>query len=131
MLMGKIKRLKIRNDYMAYIYLLPALLLMIVFTVYPIVNTIMTSFEYNYQFLTGDFVRYSARHYMDIFLDPVFRRALYNTLFIAFICVPASMLVALILSLWLNSIEKLKGFYATVFYLPQVTNVIAVGMVFA
>ena len=115
----------------AYLYLLPAFVLMAVFTFYPIVNTLITSFKLDYRFLTGDFLRFSAQHYLDILADPVFRRACLNTLFIAFVCVPCSMLSALLVSLGLNSITRLRSFLATLYYLPQVTNVIAAGMVFS
>jgi multiple sugar transport system permease protein len=115
----------------AYLYLLPAFLLLLVFTFYPVINTIITSFRFNYRFLTGDFLYFSTQHYIDIVSDPVFRRAVANTAFIAFICVPASMITALITALLLHSVKKFKGFFTTLYYLPQVTNVIAAGMVFA
>lgn len=123
--------LKKRRDYQAYLYLVPALLLMAVFTIYPVINTMVTSFKEGYRFLTGDFIRFSFQNYIDILHDPVFRRAVMNTCFIAFICVPVSMLVSLVIALMLNSIKRLRNFLLTLFYLPQVTNVIAAGMVFA
>jgi multiple sugar transport system permease protein len=116
---------------MAYLYLLPAFLLLAVFTIYPLVNTILTSAKLDYRFLTGEYMRVSLSHYADIMTDPIFRRAVINTAFIAFVCVPLSMLSALITALLLNSIKKLRGFFATLYYLPQVTNVIAAGLVFA
>ena len=115
----------------AYLYLLPALLLMALFVFYPIVNTIVTSTKLDYRFLTGDFVRYSAENYRKILSDPVFHRACLNTAFLVFICVPFSILVSLAVALWLNSIRRLHSFFATLYYLPQVTNTIAAGMVFA
>lgn len=123
--------LRKRRDYQAYLYLVPALLLMAVFTIYPVINTIFTSFKEGYRFLTGDFIQFSFQNYIDILHDPVFRRAIMNTCFIAFICVPVSMLVSLVIALLLNSIKRLRNFLLTLFYLPQVTNVIAAGMVFA
>lgn len=131
MLKSKRSKLHVRYDYTAYIYLLPAFILLAVFTIYPMINTVITSFKYDYRFLTGGFTAFSIKYYLDIFKDPIFIRALWNTLFLAFICVPASMLSALLVSLLLNSIKKLQGFFVTLFYLPQVTNVIAAGMVFA
>ena len=119
------------RDGIAYIYLLPAFALMAVFVFYPIVNTIITSGKTGYKFLTGDFVRYGLDTYQAILSDPVFHRACINTAFIVFICVPASMLLALGIALLLNSIDRLRDFFVTLFYLPQVTNVIAAGMVFA
>lgn len=115
----------------AYIYLLPAFALMAVFVFYPIVNTIITSGKNGYRFLTGDFLRYGLENYRVIFTDPVFHRACLNTGFIAFVCVPVSMICALALALLLHSIKRFQKLYVTLFYLPQVTNVIAAGMVFA
>ncbi len=120
-----------RVDNTAYLYLLPAFLLLAVFTIYPLVNTILTSAKLDYRFLTGEYVRVSLNHYADIMKDPIFRRAIINTAFIAFVCVPLSMFSALVTALLLNSIKKLRGFFTTLYYLPQVTNVIAAGLVFA
>ncbi len=66
-------------------------------------------------------MRVSLRHYADIMADATFLRAVFNTAFIAFVCVPLSMLSALATALLLNSIKKLRGFFTTLYYLPQVT----------
>lgn len=113
-----------------YIYLLPAFILMAIFVLYPIINTIITSLKLDYRFLSGDFIEYSLKTYKEIMTDKVFHRACLNTLFLVFICVPVSMLFSLGISLLLNSIKKLNALFVTLFYLPQVTNVIAAGMVF-
>ncbi|NBD24846.1 carbohydrate ABC transporter permease [Paenibacillus glycinis] len=120
-----------RYDRSAYLYLLPALVLLAVFLLYPILNTFLTSFKNEYRFLTGEFAGFGLQNYADIFKDATFGRAIINTLFIAFVCIPASMVAALTISLLLNAIERWQGFYMTLFYLPQVTNVIAAGLVFA
>ncbi|MDY4609328.1 MAG: sugar ABC transporter permease [Sphaerochaetaceae bacterium] len=120
-----------KRDYNAYLYLLPAFALMAVFVLYPVVNTLITSFKEGYRFLTGSFVKFSFQNYVDILKDKTFLKAVFNTSFIAFVCVPFSMLTALLVALLLNSIKRLKGQLMTLFYLPQVTNVIAAGMVFA
>ena len=72
--------LKKRRDYQAYLYLVPALLLMAVFTIYPVINTMVTSFKEGYRFLTGDFIRFSFQNYIDILHDSVFRRAVMKLL---------------------------------------------------
>ncbi|HML68487.1 MAG TPA: sugar ABC transporter permease [Clostridia bacterium] len=131
--MARLKNRKQARRYnnTAYLYLVPAFLLLAVFTLYPVINTILTSAKLDYHFLTGAFTRISLNHYADIMNDTTFRRAVINTAFIAFICVPLSMASALFTALLLNSIKKLRGFFTTLYYLPQVTNVIAAGMVFA
>ena len=125
-----VRKNPLRNG-ISYLYLLPAFALMAVFVFYPIVNTIITSGKTGYKFLTGAFISYGLETYRDILTDPVFHRACLNTAFIGFICVPVSMLFALGIALLLNSIQRLQSFFVTLFYLPQVTNVIAAGMVFA
>ncbi|MCZ8511583.1 sugar ABC transporter permease [Paenibacillus filicis] len=120
-----------RYDNTAYLYLLPAFLLLGIFTIYPIINTFITSFKDNFQFLTGNFAGINLSNYIKIIGDSTFRRALLNTFFIAFVCVPATILISLILALCLNSVKRLQGLYLTLFYLPQVTNVIASGLVFS
>ena len=61
----------------------------------------------------------------------MFIRALINTFIIVFVSVPVSVIISLLLAVWLNSIKKLQGFFQTVFFLPYVTNAIAIGMAFA
>lgn len=128
----KLKRMDRKYDWQGYLYLLPAFILLAVFTIYPVVNTIITSTKLDYRFLTGTYKVISLNHYVDVFKDPTFLRALGNTAFLAFVCVPLSMVTALATALMLNSFSKrLRNFFATLYYLPQVTNVIAAGMVFA
>lgn len=115
----------------AYIYLIPAFILMAIFILYPMVNTIIVSFKYDYRFLTGEYAYFSVQYYLETLKDPIFRTACLNTFFIAFICVPASMLISLAVALALNSVKKFRDFLTTLYYLPQVTNVIAAGFVFA
>lgn len=115
----------------AYLYLLPAFILMGLFVLYPMLNTMIVSIKYNYRFLTGEFTGFSPDHYLETLKDPVFRRACLNTFFMVFVCVPASMLSALLVALQLHSIRKLRNLLTTLYYLPQVTNVIAAGFVFA
>ncbi len=119
------------DDRKAYFYLLPAFVLLVIFTVYPVINTIITSVKLDYRFLTGVYNGFSFGHYLDILRDKTFQRACLNTAFIAFICVPASLITALVTALLLNSIKALRNFLTTLYYLPQVTNIIAAGMVFA
>ena len=126
-----VKRGSIFRDGISYIYLLPAFLLMTVFIFYPIVNTFLTSFKTDYRFLTGDFVSYGLSTYKAILTDKVFHRACLNTAFIAFVCVPLSMLIALGLAQLIHSVPRVRQLFVTMYYLPQVTNVIAAGLVFA
>ena len=123
-----------KNNYKAWLYLSPALVLLLIFTFYPIVNTFVLVFYKDYALipagavyrgwtLTGNFRR--------VFENPDFTRAIRNTMYITFISVPASVILSLFIAVWLNSIKKFQGFFQTVFFLPYVTNAIAIGMTFA
>jgi len=120
-----------KYDLVAYLYLLPAFVFLGIFAFYPLISTLITSFKSDFQFLTGHYAGLDIRHYAEIFRDPVFLRALGNTCFIAFVCVPATMLIAFVLALGLHALRRTQGLYLTIFYLPQVTNVIAAGLVFS
>ena len=118
----------------AWLYLAPAMLLLIVFTFYPLVNALRLSVLY-YIPATGD---ESARvgftligNFYNALTDRMFLVALKNTAIIVFVSVPISVLVALLISVSLNSIKKFQMIFQTVFFLPYVTNAIAVGMAFA
>ncbi|MCI7220707.1 MAG: sugar ABC transporter permease [Bacilli bacterium] len=145
-----------RNNYKAWLYLAPALILMAVFTFFPLVNTIIVSFIENYNSAYGfnaevgervvntgfTFKNYGVvlgitpRNPSTGVLDKTFLSftgpsALGNTLMITFITVPISVVIALVISIALNQIKVLKKFFQTVFFMPYVTNIIAVGMVFS
>lgn len=117
----------------AIFYLLPALLLLGVFTFFPIFNSFFISFLEGYNIQTGEFDDYTLiGNYRYIILEATgFRQAVINTALIVAITVPATILVSLFIAVALASIKPLKGFYQTVFFLPYITNTIAIGLVFA
>lgn len=124
-----------RNNWRAWLYLAPMLFLMAVFTFYPLVNSFIISFYKDYMPLAnqgiGTFTGYTLNNYAVIFKNDLFWISVKNTFVLAFISVPVSIIVSLFISVALKSIPKLKGFFQTIFFLPYVTNAIAVGMVFA
>lgn len=113
-----------------YFYIAPALIMLSIFTFYPIFNTIFMSFLEGYSFLAGTANGIGLGNYIAVLNDPVFYQALKNTLLVAFISVPIAVVVALLIAVALNSIKFFQGFIQTVFFLPYVTNVIAIGLVF-
>jgi multiple sugar transport system permease protein len=117
----------------AIFYLAPALLLLAVFTFYPIINSFLISFLEGYNIQTGEFDDYTLiGNYRYIILEATgFRQAVVNTALIVAITVPATVLISLFIAVALASIKPLKGFYQTVFFLPYITNTIAIGLVFA
>lgn len=130
-----------KNNWKAWIYLAPVIVLITIFSLYPLVNTIIIAFAKNYKYATGEFDGLTFENFGIIFgliksesggLETNFTRyAIPNTLFLTFITVPCSIFIALIISVALNSIKWFQKFLQTVFFLPYVTNAVAVGLVFS
>ena len=124
-----------KQQWKAWLYLSPAIVLLLVFTVWPIINTFIMAFtegytalgnigEQTFQFGIGNFTKV-------IFKFPDFKECLINTMILCFATVPISTFLALLIAVCLNSIKPLQRLLQTIFFLPYVTNSIAVGMVFA
>ncbi|MGM9899938.1 MAG: carbohydrate ABC transporter permease [Bacilli bacterium] len=114
------------------LYLLPALVLLGIFTFYPLVNTFIISFKEGYDYMTGSYEGFGLGNYQLIFhpKNP-FTTYLFNTMIIVFISVPISIILSLLIAVSLNSVKSLQKFFQTIFFLPYVTNTIAIGMVFS
>ena len=116
----------------AILYLLPALLLLGVFTFYPIINSFIISFYTGYNYQTNQFDSFTfVGNYARVLRHDEFRRAIVNTGIIVLISVPITIIVSLLIAVAMNAIKPLKGFYQTIFFLPYITNSIAIGLVFA
>lgn len=118
------------NNPKGWLYLLPALLFITVFMVYPLIDVFVYSFEEGYNFASQTYTGVGLYNYSYILHDPYFLQAIRNTFILVIITVPLSTGIALLISLALNSIKKLKDLFQTVFFLPYVTNTLAVGLVF-
>ena len=136
----------------AWIALIPAMIFLLAFMLYPIVNTFVMSFIENFRFMRGsggsfaltnffaalnnprlnaaNKPKFSFGNYIYVLRDTEFLTSLGNTGLIVIITVPLTIVVALLIAVGINSIKKLQGFFQTVFFLPYVTNSIALGMVF-
>ena len=121
---------KDNNNLKGWLYLLPALLFLGVFMVYPLVDVFVYSFEEGYNSASQTFFGVGLYNYSRVLHDPYFLQALKNTFILVIITVPLSTLIALLISVGLNSITPLKKLYQTVYFLPYVTNTLAVGLVF-
>ena len=119
-----------KNNYKAWLYLLPALVFLGVFMVYPLIDVFVYSFEEAYNFASGTYKGVGSYNYQYVLRDPYFLQALKNTFILVIITVPLSTGFALLVSLALNSIKKLKDLFQTIYFLPYVTNTLAVGLVF-
>ncbi len=110
--------------------MLPAILFLGVFMVYPLFDVLIYSVEENYNFASQVYTGYGLFNYSYVLHDTYFVQALKNTFIIVIITVPLSTGLALLISLGLSSIKKLKSLYQTLYFLPYVTNTLAVGLVF-
>ncbi len=119
-----------KNNYKAWLYLLPALVFLGIFMVYPLIDVFVYSFEEAYNFASGTYKGVGSYNYQYVLRDPYFLQALKNTFILVIITVPLSTGFALLVSLALNSIKKLKDLFQTIYFLPYVTNTLAVGLVF-
>jgi len=170
-----------RNRYIpiwakAWIALIPALIFLVFFTFYPIINTFLYSFmgaythdlgadtsQYGQIFVSdgagsfalaqffaslaewAEYIRnpagymgltdpvqpiFTLENYRIVLTNDLFLNSLLNTMLLVVVSVPLTIIVALLISVFLNSIKALRGFFQTIFFLPYVTNSIALGMVF-
>lgn len=119
-----------KNNLKGWLYLLPALLFLGAFMVYPLIDVFVYSFEESYNFASSSFTGTGGFNYAYVLHDPYFLQAIKNTFIIVIITVPLSTILALLISLGLSSIQPLKDLFQTIFFLPYVTNTLAVGLVF-
>ncbi len=113
-----------------WLYLLPAILFLGAFLVYPLIDVFVYSFEEGYNSASQTFFGTGLYNYSYILHDPYFLQAVRNTFILVIVTVPLSTLIALGISYGLSSIKALRELYQTVFFLPYVTNTLAVGLVF-
>lgn len=113
-----------------WLYLLPAILFLGCFLVYPLIDVFIYSFEEGYNFASQTYYGVGTYNYSYILHDPYFLQAVKNTFILVVITVPLSTALALLISVGLNSIRGLRELYQTIYFLPYVTNTLAVGLVF-
>ena len=119
-----------KNNPKGWLYLLPAAAFLGVFMVYPLLDVLIYSLEEGYNFASQTYFGIGSYNYQYVLHDPYFLQALKNTFILVVITVPLSTAIALLISVGLSSIQKLRDLYQTVFFLPYVTNTLAVGLVF-
>ena len=113
-----------------WLYLLPAFAFLAVFMVYPLIDVFIYSFEESFNFASQSDTGVGTFNFSYVLHDLYFLQALKNTFILVMITVPLSTCLALLISVALSSIGKLRDFFQTVFFLPYVTNTLAVGLVF-
>lgn len=123
-----------KSQWKAWLYLLPAIVLLLVFTIWPIVNTVRMALLEDYSGLkaaAGQSFSFNFNNFIEVIQYENFITCLKNTILICFLTVPISTLLALGIAVALNSIKPFQKVLQTIFFLPYVTNTIAIGMVFS
>ena len=118
------------SDLKPWLYLLPAILFLGCFMVYPLIDVFVYSLEEGYNFASQTYFGVGTYNYSYVLHDPYFLQAVKNTLLLVVITVPVSTGLALLISLGLSSIKPLSDLFQTIYFLPYVTNTLAVGLVF-
>ena len=113
-----------------WLYLLPAGVFIAFFLIYPLVDVFVYSFEEGYNSASQTFFGVGLYNYSYVLHDPYFLQALKNTFVLVIVTVPLSTGLALLISVGLSSIGRLRKLFQTVYFLPYVTNTLAVGLVF-
>ena len=123
-----------KQQWKAWVYLSPAIILLLVFTVWPIINTLRMAFLEGYSAqaeVGGAVFSFGIGNFLKVIKYKQFINCLTNTILLCVLTVPVSTLLALLIAVALNSIKGLQRLLQTIFFLPYVTNSIAIGMVFA
>ena len=118
------------NQLKGWLYLLPAMLFLGAFMVYPLVDVFVYSFDEGFNSASQTFSGVGTFNYSYVLRDPYFLQALKNTFLMVVITVPLSTAFAILISVGLSSIKPLRQLFQTVYFLPYVTNTLAVGLVF-
>ena len=129
MLSKNLKNRLIKDKVEPYVYLLPFMLFLIVFTIYPVINVFILSFKENYSYLRGTFDGWSLENYKEVLTDDKFKQSMINTFLYVLFVVPISTAIATFIAHLLN--QKIKGiaFFQTAFFMPMVTSITAVGLI--
>ncbi|WP_018752048.1 carbohydrate ABC transporter permease [Paenibacillus sanguinis] len=127
--MNTARRNKLRQNTTAYLFLSPWLLSFLVFSLFPIIFSLYLSFtETGLLKLEPDWV--GITNYLDTLTDPVFNKAFWNTLYFVAVTVPITTILAMVLAIAVNSRIPGKIFFRVSFFMPTVTSVIVVSMMF-
>lgn len=118
------------GDGKAWLYLLPAAVILFSFVLYPMIKVLRMGFYKKYVYLTDTGTGFGLDSFAYVLQDPVFHLAFKNTCFIVFVGVPITVALALIIAVLINSLAKAKGLFQNIYFLPYVTSTIAVGLVF-
>ncbi len=119
-----------KQNFKGWLYLIPAILFLGAFMIYPLIDVFIYSFEEGYNSASQTYLGTGGYNYSYVLRDPYFLQALKNTFILVIITVPVSTILALLISIGLSSVKPLRNLFQTVYFLPYVTNTLAVGLVF-
>ena len=123
------KRHELFNKVEPWLYLAPFLIFIIIFTLYPVINVFTISFKENYSYLRGTFKAFNFENYKYVLTDDKFTSGLRNTALYVLFVVPVSTAIALFFANLLNKKVRGSAVFQTAFFLPMVTSVTAVGLI--
>lgn len=115
------------NQPKAWLFLLPSLVIIFLFSIYPLIRSFWMSFQ------SGTLLRpvfSGLDNYAFVLKDPNFHIAMKNTAIFAFAVVPIALLISLVVSWLIFEKIKHKDFFETLFFIPYVTSTLAIGIVF-
>lgn len=111
-----------------FLYLLPFIVSVVLFTIYPLINVFRMSFLEGYKHLTGAYTAVGTGNYEKVINDPYFRQAIGNTFKYVLFVIPISTIISIIIATLLNQKIKFQALFQTAYFLPMVTSSLAVGM---
>ena len=123
------KRRELFSKIEPWLYLSPFLIFIIIFTLYPVINVFTISFKENYSYLRGTFKAFNFENYKYVLTDDKFTSGLKNTALYVLFVVPVSTAIALFFANLLNKKVRGSAIFQTAFFLPMVTSVTAVGLI--
>ncbi|WP_026688887.1 carbohydrate ABC transporter permease [Alteribacter aurantiacus] len=111
-----------------YMFIAPAVILFLIFTMYPVISSLILSFQRT----SGGVTEFAGlANYQRLFNDPLFYKALGNTFTILIIQVPIMLTLAVILAVFMNSaLLKMRGFFRVAFFMPAITALVAYAIIF-
>jgi multiple sugar transport system permease protein len=113
----------------AFLYLLPALLIIVTFKIYPIIKSFTMAFYTDFDYLSGTVYERGLSNFQYVLTDPDFYLALKNTFFFVLGVVPLSIIISLGFALLLNSNIKCKNFFRSIYFLPFITSTVALSTI--
>lgn len=125
------KKPTFKSSFHAFLYLLPMLVFISIFTIYPIFKSVGMSFYTDFNIYTGEVKERGLGNYGNILTDPKFYEALKNTALYVVGVVPSTIIISLIIAMMLNAIPFLKGFFRSIYFIPFVTSTVAISVVWS